>query len=125
MFGAGGEGRQQRRSLFRRPRLGLFSREVEGVRVEGCRLDLPSRTHFAEHPIDLLRLFEVSHRTGLDIHPDALQLVTRNLRRINRALRADPEANRIFMRILASETDPEVTLRRMKDRKSTRLNSSH
>ncbi len=114
IFCASMEARHQRRRTLRLPRLGLFSREVDGFPIEGGRLNV-SKDHFAERPIDMLRLFEVSQRTGLDIHPDALKLITRNLHRIDRKLRENPEANRIFMRILTSRKDPETTLRRLNE----------
>jgi hypothetical protein len=37
------------------------------------------------------------------------------LKRIDADLRADPEANRLFLDILTSERDPETTLRRMNE----------
>ncbi|MCG8544280.1 MAG: [protein-PII] uridylyltransferase, partial [Alphaproteobacteria bacterium] len=114
IFCAALEARHQRRSLLRLP-LGLFNREVEGFRVEGGRLTVRDEKHFAEHPVDMLRLFEVAHRRKLDIHPEALRLITRNLRRIDKTVREDTEANRIFMEILCAEENPEVALRRMNE----------
>ena len=114
IFCAALEARHQRRSILRLP-LGLFSREIEGFHVEGGRLTVRDEAHFAEHPVDMLRLFEVAHRRKLDIHPEALRLITRNLRRIDNSVREDPEANRIFMEILCAEENPEVALRRMNE----------
>lgn len=114
IFCAALEARHERRSLLRLP-AGLFQREVEGFVVEGGRLTVKSEKHFATSPVDMLRLFEVAHRRSLDIHPEALRLITRNLRRLNKRLREDPEANRIFLSILAAEKNPEVALRRMNE----------
>ncbi len=108
------EARHQRRRRLRIPGFAVFSREVEGLPLEGDRLAVP-RGHFKEHPLDLLRLFAVAQRHELDIHPDALYQVTRNLKRIDKALRADPAANRIFLEILTSRKDAELTLRRMNE----------
>ncbi|UCH76122.1 MAG: [protein-PII] uridylyltransferase [Rhodospirillales bacterium] len=109
------EERHQRRRRFRIPGIALFDRELEGFPLEGDRINVPDKEHFRTHPVDLLRLFAVAQRHEVDIHPDALYRVTQNLRRIDRKLRADPEANRIFLEILTSDKDPEVTLRRMNE----------
>ena len=52
---------------------------------------------------------------GLDIHPYALRLIRQNLRLIDAKLRAEPEANRLFMEILADRQDSEGTLRAMNE----------
>jgi [protein-PII] uridylyltransferase len=113
IFCAALEERHQRRTLFRMP--ALFNRETEGFRVNRNRLTVDSNSHFADHPIDMLRLFEVAQRLDLDIHPAALQMITRNLGRINKNVRIDPEANRIFLAMLTSKKDPETTLRRLNE----------
>ncbi len=115
IFCAALEARQQRKRGFRLPSLSLFKREIDGFKVEGGWLNVESESHFADTPADMLRLFEVSQRAELDIHPDALRLITRNLGRIDRALREDPVANETFMAILMSRNDPEITLRRMNE----------
>ena len=107
-----GQAPQRRFSLSRLP---LWRREADGFPIKGGRLDVPSRSIFSDNPIEMLRLFESAQRAELDIHPNALQLVTRNLRRINKALRDDPDANAIFMKILTKNPDPEMTLRRMNE----------
>ena len=53
--------------------------------------------------------------TGLPIHPDATRLVTRSLKRIDAKLRANPEANRLFLDILTSRNTPEIVLRLMNE----------
>src|SRR5690606_17102980 len=50
-----------------------------------------------------------------EYHPDALKLLTRSLRLVDRNLRRDREANRLFMDILTSDRDPELNLRRMNE----------
>jgi [protein-PII] uridylyltransferase len=89
---------------------------IDGFVLEGSRLNLASEDQFAKAPVDMLRLFAAAQRGGYDIHPNALRAMTRNLRRIGPELRADPEANRIFMdQILAGPGNREVGLRRMND----------
>jgi [protein-PII] uridylyltransferase len=114
IFCAALEARHQRRGLLRLA-TGLFSRDVEGFSVRGGRITVASEDHFARKPIEMLRLFEVAHRRKLDIHPEALRLITRNLRRIDNKLRRDPEANRLFLDILTAAEEPELTLRRLNE----------
>lgn len=109
------EERHQRRRRFRIPGFALFNREVEGFPLDGDRITVPDKTHFKDHPADLLRLFAVSQKHEVDIHPDALYRITQNLNRIDKSLREDPQANRIFLDILTSPKDPEVTLRHMNE----------
>ena len=115
IFCAALEARQQRQRRFFAPLFGLLNRDIEGFPVASGWLGIPGPRHFAQNPIDMLRIFEVAQRNGLDIHPDALQAMTRSLRRINKKVRDDPEANQIFLRILTSEKGAESTLRRMNE----------
>jgi [protein-PII] uridylyltransferase len=114
IFCAAIEAAHQKKPRFRLPAIGLWRREVEGFGVDGGRLTVAS-DRFATAPVDLLRLFEVAQRHELDIHPAALRLVTQNLDRIDEKLRADAEANRLFLAMLTSPKDPEITLRRLNE----------
>ena len=73
------------------------------------------RDAFERDPVNLIRLFSISDRYSLPIHPDATRLVTLSLRRIDAALRENHEANRLFMDILTSRNAPEIVLRRMNE----------
>ncbi|HLG88654.1 MAG TPA: [protein-PII] uridylyltransferase [Alphaproteobacteria bacterium] len=89
---------------------------VDGFALEGRRLNIVAPDQFAKSPVEMIRLFAVAQRSGLDIHPNALRAVTRNLRHIGPELRADTEANRIFLEeILTGPGNREVSLRRMND----------
>ena len=89
-------------------------RRLEGFVMDGARLAAPSRDTFVKDPRALLRLFLVAHSNGLDIHPDALRLVTENLPRL-KDLRDDPEANALFMALLTHEHEPDSILRLMSE----------
>ena len=115
IFCAALEAQHQRKSLFRLPDIGLLRREIEGFPVDGGRLAVPGPAAFSSDPVNILRLFEVAQRRGLDIHPAALRLVTRNLKLVDKKLRADPEANRLFLAMLTATRDPEPTLRRLNE----------
>ena len=109
------EEQHKRQPRFRLPRFGLRKREVAGFQVEGDRINLLHEDDFRDDPVKLIRLFHVAHENDLDIHPQALRLITRNLRLIKGKLRRDPEANRLCLEILASKKNPETTLRRMNE----------
>lgn len=89
--------------------------EVDGFALDAGRLNVRSDRHFRDHPLDLIRLFHVSQANDLDIHPNALRAITRALSVIGPKLREDAEANRLFLDILTSRKDPELTLRRMNE----------
>ncbi|MEM7653852.1 MAG: [protein-PII] uridylyltransferase [Pseudomonadota bacterium] len=104
----------------RRPRLSLtrllsMKRVIDDFPVEGGRISVPSESFFSEQPVQMLKLFHIAQEYNLDIHPDALRLVTQNLRRVGPKLRDDPDANRLFIQMLTSKKDPETTLRRMNE----------
>jgi [protein-PII] uridylyltransferase len=89
---------------------------VDGFVLEGARLNIVADDQFTKAPVDMIRLFAAAQRGGYDIHPNALRAVTRALRLIDRDLRADPEANRIFLDgILMGPGNREASLRRMND----------
>ncbi|QBR72922.1 [protein-PII] uridylyltransferase [Beijerinckiaceae bacterium] len=83
--------------------------------VENGRVTVTSPDVFVRDPVNLIRLFWVADRNGLAIHPDATRLVTRALKRIDAKLRADPEANRLFLEILTSRNESEIVLRLMNE----------
>jgi [protein-PII] uridylyltransferase len=108
----------------RKPRLSLATlgltrkskrKTIEGFAIENGRLTVASTTAFADDPVNFIRLFRVAHEHDLEVHPYALRLIRQNLRLIDAKLRADPEANRLFVEILAHKRDSEVALRRMNE----------
>jgi [protein-PII] uridylyltransferase len=83
--------------------------------VDNHRINVVDDTVFERDPVNLIRLFWLADRHGLEFHPDAMQLVTRSLGLVTRNLRRDAEANRLFMDVLTSERNPELNLRRMNE----------
>ncbi len=109
------EADQQRKRRLSWVRWGADKRPLGGFVLDGERLTIPSEDFFKKDPVVLLRLFHVAQEHGLDIHPRALRRASQSLRLIDRRLREDPEANRLFMEILTSRNDPETALRRMNE----------
>ena len=83
--------------------------------VDNHRITVADDQVFQRDPVNLLRLFWFADRHGLEFHPDAMQLVTRSLILVDRNLRRDAEANRLFIDILTSERNPELNMRRMNE----------
>jgi len=90
-------------------------RSVGGFAVIDGRLSVTADDAFVRDPVAMIRLFQVADRRGLDIHPWALRLIARDLKRIDARLREDATANRLFVDILTSRNDPETALRRMNE----------
>ena len=114
IFCAALEAEQKRPSKISLARL-TRRRRIDGFPLEGNRLTVQSAQDFEKNPVEMLRIFKVAQAHELDIHPQALHWITRNLRRIDRGLCKDPAANAIFMDILTSEKNPEWALRRMNE----------
>ncbi len=114
IFCAALEAEHRGRPRFSLPRLQMFKHEVDGFELVGGRLSVASGTEFRDDPVKLIRLFHAAQHNDLDIHPNALKLITRNLRLVD-SIRDDADANRLFMEILTSPKTPEIALRRLNE----------
>ncbi|MCT8989976.1 [protein-PII] uridylyltransferase [Chelativorans sp. SCAU2101] len=83
--------------------------------IDNHRINVADERVFERDPVNILRLFWFADRHGLEYHPDALKLLTRSLKLIDRNLRRNAEANRLFMDLLTSPRDPELNMRRMNE----------
>ena len=86
-----------------------------GFTIERGRLGVTSASVFRDDPANLIRLFQIADEQSVRLHPDLIQRVSRSLPLIDDNLRADPEANRLFIEIVASPRGPERSLRRMNE----------
>ncbi|SBW15157.1 PII uridylyl-transferase [Brucella sp. 10RB9215] len=82
---------------------------------ENHRINIARPDIFRQDPVNMIRLFHLADRHGLEFHPEAMQSLTRSLKLINADLRENPEANRLFLEILTSPRNPELILRRMNE----------
>ena len=62
---------------------------------------------FRQDPANILRIFHVADVKGVDIHPDAMRVITRSLDLITNDVRNNPVANQAFLEVLTSRHDPE------------------
>jgi [protein-PII] uridylyltransferase len=79
------------------------------------RINIISDRVFERDPINLIRIFHVALKHKLAFHPDAMRAATRSLRLIDKDVRENEEANRLFLEILTAREDTEVVLRRMNE----------
>ncbi|NBZ88553.1 [protein-PII] uridylyltransferase [Rhodobacteraceae bacterium CYK-10] len=86
-----------------------------GYKLVQGRLDVMDPARFLKDPLNMLRVFEEALRSGYLLHPNVMRLVASNLSLIDDHLRDDPEAVRIFLRILLDHGNPERGLRRMNE----------
>ncbi|TVQ53980.1 MAG: [protein-PII] uridylyltransferase [Rhodobacteraceae bacterium] len=86
-----------------------------GFRLRDGRIDVEGPETFDRDPANMLRLFEEGLRTGALVHPGAMRMIAARLDKVDDALRADPAANRIFLKLLTRSDDPERALRRMNE----------
>jgi len=93
----------------------LRTRISPGYKIEHGRLTIADESAFLSNPLNLLRVFEEGLRTHYLLHPDVMRMVTANLHLIDDDMRANPEANRIFLDMLLDHGNPERGLRRMNE----------
>ncbi|PPD44661.1 MAG: [protein-PII] uridylyltransferase [Methylocystis sp.] len=79
------------------------------------RISVADENVFQRDPVNIIRLFWLADHHGLPLHPDAMRAATLSLREIDADLRADKEANRLFLEILLSRNMTEIMLRRMNE----------
>lgn len=107
------ERRQKPAPLLARSRRIVTPRPPFALRLN--RLIVADRAAFLADPVNLLAAFEEAQRAGAFLHPETLRLIAASLERIDDALRASPEANRLFLGLLTRHGQPEPVLRRMNE----------
>ncbi len=109
---------EQQNKKMPRPRLPkIFQRQKTSaaIGIIGGRLGFKRQDSLQQDPLNIIRIFHLADKYRLDIHPMAAREITRNLSLINADMRADAEANNLFLEILTSKKDPERSLRRMNE----------
>src|SRR6266404_3630648 len=97
----------------RRPRRPLLG--SKDFIVDHNRINVANPKVFQRDPVNLIRIFHLAQRHRLAFHPDAMRLATRSLKLIDKSVREDREANRLFLDILTARNDTEIVLRRMNE----------
>lgn len=109
------EAQKKPRALRRLPAMFQRQKQVHGFTLEASRLKMTRADVFKRDPVNLIRVFHLADKMGLDIHPDTLRAITQARVLIDSHLRDNEEANRLFLDILTSKKDPERSLRRMNE----------
>src|ERR1700716_1837809 len=97
----------------RRPKRTLL--DSKDFVVDHNRINVANPKVFQRDPVNLIRIFHLAQRRSLAFHPDAMRLATRSLKLIDKSVREDREANRLFLDILTAKKDTEIVLRRMNE----------
>jgi [protein-PII] uridylyltransferase len=100
---------------FRRPPKRVRLTGSDDFVVDKNRINVANANVFRRDPVNLIRIFHLAQKHNLAFHPDAMRAITRSLKLIDAKLRADAEANALFLEILTSKNDPETVLRRMNE----------
>lgn len=79
------------------------------------RLTIKRADAFTAHPVNLIRFFWLADRYYIPLHPHALHQARLAHKCIDKNLRKNPDANRLFLDILTSRTVPEKILSAMND----------
>ena len=105
----------------RGPRKGLLAtfrskpRTVKGYKVYGGRISAPREDWFDEDPVRLIEIFTLADHEGLEVHPDTLRLIAAKTKLIKAAVRKDARANALFLDLLTSTRNPEISLRALNE----------
>jgi len=105
----------------KRARKGFFagwaqkSRLLKGYRVFGGKIAAPSDDWFRQDPVRLIEIFQLAEANSLEIHPETMRLADRDSALIRSDVREDPQANALFLELLAGRNDPETVLRWMNE----------
>jgi [protein-PII] uridylyltransferase len=83
--------------------------------VDNNRINIARADVFRRDPINLIRMFRLAQQHNLEFHPEALRAATRSLKLIDKKVRDDGEANRLFLEILTAPDAAEIVLRRMNE----------
>jgi [protein-PII] uridylyltransferase len=89
--------------------------ETDDFIIDNNRINIARPDVFRRDPVNLIRLFHLAQKHNLAFHPEAMRTAARSLKLIDRKVREDKEANRLFLEILTSKNDAETVLRRMNE----------
>jgi [protein-PII] uridylyltransferase len=90
-------------------------RRTSDFRIENGRISTVNKDAFAKDPVNFLRLFSFADEHRASFSPEVLRQIRASARLIDDNLRANPTANRLFLRLLTDSRDPEGVLRKMNE----------
>jgi [protein-PII] uridylyltransferase len=81
--------------------------------VREGRLAFADAGRIAAEPVLMMRIFERASGLHIDLHPEAMAAIGRNLRLVDESFREDPRAARAFFAVLLDSDTPHAILRIM------------
>lgn len=87
----------------------------KGYKIEHGRLAVADEKLFLSDPLNFLQVFELALSSDILIHPETMRLIVANLHMIDDDLRANPDAQMMFLSTLLDYGNPERALRRMNE----------
>ena len=90
-------------------------RKSSDFKIDNGRINVAHDKVFSQDPVNLIRLFWLGEKYNVMFHPHAIRLVRASLKLIDKKLRTNREANKLFLRLLTSPSNPENALRRMNE----------
>ncbi len=100
---------------FALPTIRRRPKRLGGFVLDRGRISIPKEQFFRDDPVRLIELFAFAAREQLEIHPAAMRAASRDAPLIDRAVRADPRANALFLEVLTAVHHPELVLRWMNE----------
>ena len=98
-----------------RNRLQTKLKGTEDFKLDYGRINAVDADVFSKDPVNLIRLFFLAEKHQVPLHPEVLRIVRANLRLIDRDLRKNKEANKLFLDILTAKKNSESILRKMNE----------
>ncbi len=90
-------------------------RTLKGYVVFGGRIKAPTDDWFRQDPVRLIEIYVLADQNDLEVHPETLRLITRDVKLIKDEQRRDPRANELFMELLTSRNKAEIGLRALNE----------
>src|SRR3569623_603827 len=103
-----------RGSRFGLPTFRRRPSRLNGFGRDRGRLAVPSDDFLAQNPVRLIEMFALADRNEIEIHPLALRAAARDAKLVD-DYRRDPQANALFLDVLASPRNPDIVLRWMNE----------
>jgi [protein-PII] uridylyltransferase len=84
-------------------------------RIENGRITAKRPDVFRTDAVNMIRIFALAEEHKVMFDPEVFRLMRSSLHLIDEDMRANPEANQLFLKLLTSRANPEITLRRMNE----------
>ncbi len=89
--------------------------DAPGFVIDAGRLSVDDESVLVDDPVNMIRLFVLAEREGVDVHPDALWAVTRHLGKFRPDMRRAPQARETLLAAILDGERPARTLKRMNE----------